>query len=139
MRTQSTRAYVLDSFALISWLEDEPGAARVEEILDEARAGQAMVWLSIINYGEAIYNTEREEGAEAARKAINMIDELPLEVVEAGRERTFAAAHIKATLPMSYADAFAVALAQEKGASVVTGDPEFRRAEALVAVEWIPR
>jgi ribonuclease VapC len=124
---------------LISWLEDEPGAARVEAILDEARAGQATVWLSIINYGEALYNTEREGGAKATREAINMIDKLPLQVVEAGRLLTFAAAHIKATLPMSYADAFAVALAAEKGARVVTGDSEFRKAESIVAVEWIPR
>jgi ribonuclease VapC len=133
------RAYVLDSFALISLLEKEAGAARVREILDEARAGRAALWLSIINYGEVVYTTEREQGSEAARNAVQVIDGLPVQVVEAGRLLTFAAAHVKAMLPMSYADAFAVALAAEKGARVVTGDPEFFKAESLVGIEWIPR
>jgi predicted nucleic acid-binding protein len=38
---------------------------------------------------------------------------------------------------MSYADAFAVALAQELDAPVLTGDPEFRVVERLVQVDWI--
>ena len=139
MKTESVPVYVLDSFALISYLQKEAGGPRVAELLREAEEGRAAVWLSIINYGEAIYITEREHGPEAARVAAKTIDALPVRVVEAGRELTFAAAHIKATLPMLYADAFAVALAVEKGARVVTGDPEFRKAESLVAVEWIPR
>jgi ribonuclease VapC len=49
------------------------------------------------------------------------------------------AAHIKARHPVSYADAFAVALAQEYGATVVTGDPEVRAVESLINVDWLPR
>ena len=37
----------------------------------------------------------------------------------------------------SYADAFAVALAQMKQAAVVTGDPDFRKFEGLVPIEWL--
>jgi len=49
-----------------------------------------------------------------------------------------AAAHVKAHHPISYADAFAVALAQEMDASVVTGDPEFECVEELIPVVWLP-
>ncbi len=139
MRTNASAVYVLDSFALVSWLQDEAGAQQVEAILLEAKAGRAEVWLSVINYGEVLYTTERDAGAQAAEDAIRIIDGLPIRVVEAERRLTFAAAHIKATMPVSYADAFTVALAIEKGARVVTGDPEFRSAEPLVEVEWIPR
>jgi len=52
-------------------------------------------------------------------------------------QRVLAAAHIKAHYPLSYADAFAVALAQELDATVVTGDPEFKTAESLVPVLWL--
>ena len=38
---------------------------------------------------------------------------------------------------ISYADAFAAALAQQLAAPVVTGDPEFRDIEGEVAVEWL--
>jgi ribonuclease VapC len=47
------------------------------------------------------------------------------------------AARIKARLPISYADAFAVATAQRERAVIVTGDPEFRKVEHLVTVKWL--
>jgi ribonuclease VapC len=48
-----------------------------------------------------------------------------------------AAAHIKANHSVAYADAFAVAAAQELGGAVLTGDPEFKEVEELIAVEWL--
>jgi predicted nucleic acid-binding protein len=48
-----------------------------------------------------------------------------------------AAARLKARHTISYADAFAVALAQELGAPVVTGDREFEHVESLVEVLWL--
>ena len=98
-----------------------------------------MVYLSVINYGELVYITEREQGAFAARRAIAAIDQLPIIVVEADRRLTFAAAHVKANDRLSYADAFAVALAQQTQATLVTGDPEFRAVEHLVAIDWLPQ
>jgi len=55
------------------------------------------------------------------------------------RARTFAAAHIKAHYRVSFADAFAIALAQESTATAVTGDPEFREVEKLIPILWLPR
>lgn len=46
------------------------------------------------------------------------------------------AARLKAQFPMSYADAFAVALALEREAALVTDDPELRSAEHGVEVAW---
>ena len=48
------------------------------------------------------------------------------------------AAHIKAGHAISYADAFAVALAQDRGATILTGDPEFKEVEHLIPIEWLP-
>jgi ribonuclease VapC len=123
----------------LSLLRKEAGAPRVREVLRDAEAGRAQVWVCIINYGEALYVAEREDGLKATQEAVLAIDSLPVGVVEVDRKLTFAAAHIKATMPVSYADAFAIALAIEKGGRVVTGDPEFHAAEPLVQVEWIPQ
>lgn len=130
--------YVLDSFALLAYLEGEPGAPRVQAILGLARNGGAEAILSIINYGEVLYIVERERGLPAAQKVIAAIDQLPLEVVDADRALTFAAAQVKAIHSIAYADAFAIALAQARRASVVTGDPEFQHVERLISVEWLP-
>ena len=139
MKTESSPVFVLDSFALISLLQNELGATRVREVLHDAEAGRAEVFLCIINYGEALYINERERGLKATQEAVQAIDHLPVQIVEATRKLTFAAAHIKATMPVSYADAFAIALAMEKNGRVVTGDSEFHKAESLVEIEWIPR
>ena len=45
---------------------------------------------------------------------------------------------VRELLEASYADAFAAALAQEFGATLVTGDPEFRAVESRIAVMWLP-
>jgi PIN domain nuclease of toxin-antitoxin system len=128
--------YVLDSFALLAYLEEEAGAAEVQAIL-RACETTAEAWLSIVNFGEVVYITEREQGLQAAQRVIAIIDQLPLRVAAADRSRTFAAAHVKARGALSYADAFAVALALEIEGKVVTGDPEFAKAEDLVPVRWI--
>ena len=129
--------YVLDSFALLAYFGAEPGGPRVKALLAAAAANQAATYLSVINYGELVYITEREQGVSAARRAIAAIDQLPIAVIEADRRLTFAAAHVKAHHRLSYADAFAVAVAQQMQAILVTGDPEFRAVEHLVTVEWL--
>jgi len=135
------RAYVLDSFALLAYLEGEAGMPRVRSVLQGATARRHLVYLSLINLGEALYITERERGLVEARRALGAIDQLPLEIVGVSRSTVLAAAHIKARFPIAYADAFAVVTAQERAGVVITGDPKFRPlAEAgLVAVEWLPR
>ncbi|MGD2048353.1 MAG: hypothetical protein PVH03_02600 [Chloroflexota bacterium] len=49
----------------------------------------------------------------------------------------FAAAHIKATHTVSYADAFAIALTMQHSAVLVTGDPEYSQMEHLIDIEWL--
>lgn len=130
--------FVFDSYALIAFLEDEPGASRVQTLLEQATRIQAEIWLSIINLGEVVYITEREKGLTEAQRVIAVLDQLPITVVEADRKLTFAAAHIKAKHSLAYADAFAVALAQDKGATLVTGDTEFESVAADTKIEWLP-
>jgi ribonuclease VapC len=134
-------AYVLDSFALLAYLEGEAGMPRVRSLLEGAGAQRHTVYLSLINLGEALYITERERGLVAARRTLGAVDQLPLEIVGVSRATVLAAAHIKARFPISYADTFAVVTAQDRGAVVMTGDPEFRPLAdvGLVAVEWLPR
>ncbi len=131
--------YVLDSFALFAHFEAEAGGPLVGDLLAQARRGEAMLHISIINVGEAVYVTERERGLSMAEQLIAAIDALPIHIVEADRPRTLAAAHLKARWPIAYADAFALALAVEHEATLVTGDPEFEKVGSVVPIIWLPR
>jgi len=65
------------------------------------------------------------------------LSSFPVEFEDATMERILAAAHVKAHHAISYADAFAVSLAQEFDATIATGDPEFKQVESLVHVLWL--
>ncbi len=130
-------SYILDSFAIFAHFDDEAGGKAVREVLESASAGRVKAYLSVINLGEIAYITEREIGLAAAQMALGAIEQLPIDILEATRERVLAAAHIKARHRVSYADAFAVAAAIELDAVLLTGDPEFRAVEELIAIEWL--
>ena len=129
--------FVLDSFALLAYFQAEPAALEVKEILKQARNEDAVVLLSLINLGEIIYTVERKLGQEISRETLQDVLTLPIKMTEITIDRVLSAAHIKANFPISYADAFAVALAQEMAATVVTGDPEFKRVESLINALWL--
>lgn len=130
-------AYVLDSFALLAYLQDEPVASRVEQLLENAGKEKCRIFLSIINLGELLYITERRGGVAKAQDALALIQQLPIVVVPADEQVVFAAAHTKANHTLSYADAFVVAVAVQESAIILTGDPEFQSVESIVKVEWL--
>lgn len=129
--------YILDSFAMLAFLEGENGANRIKDVLLQAQQGSIEIYLSLITVGEILYITERERGLPLAQKTVALIDQLPLKILPANRQRVLAAAHIKANYSVAYADAFAIAAAQEFNGTVITGDPEFAQVESLIQIEWL--
>ena len=131
--------YVLDSYALIAYLEGEAGGDSVSELLAMAGEGKCRLYMSAVNLGEVMYIAERERGLPKAQETLARVDELPIEIVDVNRTLTMTAAHLKAQYPISYADCFAAALSQIKGVPLVTGDPEFRKVKlgSALQIEWL--
>jgi len=129
--------YVLDSYAILAYFQAEPGGLKVKELLKQAKAEDVVTSMSLINLGEVIYNTGRKLGECRAKEILDDIMLLPIEFAEVTRTRVLAAAQIKTQYPISYADAFAVSLAQELNATIVTGDPEFKQVDSLVTLFWL--
>ena len=131
--------YLLDSFALLAYLNNEPGKPRVEAILADAEKKQCQVLMCMVNLGEVLYQVERLHGFYAAQRTLVLAESLPIGLLDATRELVLDAAHIKANHPLSYADAFAVAVAQRQNAIILTGDPEFETVKSIINVEWLPK
>lgn len=129
---------MLDTWAILAYLDGEPAAHEVRQVLRNAKRKRISVLFSIINYGESLYVIEREQGLQQAVRAAGIIDQLAVQVVPADRSLVFEAAHVKARYPISYADAFGVALATRTRGRLMTGDPEFRAVEPEIAVHWLP-
>lgn len=128
---------VLDSYSLIAFFENEPGADKVAELIKEARDKDKPLFLSVVNWGEVYYAVYRTAGKTAAEETIKNLDTLPIEIIDVDRAMTKVAAEFKASHKMSYADSFAAALAKTKKADLVTGDKEFKEVEDQIKVIWV--
>ena len=138
--TSPPSRFVLDSFAVIAFLRDEEGADKVEEFLKEADRGKTKLYMHIINLGEVYYNLLKEEGENLANSVWAQVKNCPVEFLDDLSENfLLSAARIKGTYPLSYADAFAAAISIEKGALLITGDPDFKLLErdGKIKVLWI--
>jgi ribonuclease VapC len=120
------KRYVLDSWALLAWLDGEaPADAEVQSILDAAAAGRVELWMSLMNLGEVFYATARKSGTGKAREDRKILLGAPIRFVGIDDELVWEAAEIKATHVVAFADAFAAALTVRLKATLITGDPEF--------------
>jgi len=129
--------YVFDSFAWLAYAENEPGSATVSAILKEALDIKSEIFLSVVNWGEMYCIAYREGGQDIFETYPLNVDKFPIQVVSPDQEMTMLAAIIKATNKVSNADTFAAALANLKNASLVTGNPEFKRLEKDINILWI--
>lgn len=131
------RKKLLDTYAILAWLQGEPSAPKVAAVLESAGEGKADLLMCLINVGELYYILRRSLTAIEVMAILDQILDLPVRVVPVTEQLTWQAAEIKASNLLSYADCFAVAAARQEGAAVVTGDPEFKRVERMVEIEWI--
>jgi predicted nucleic acid-binding protein len=128
---------VLDSYALIAFLENEPGADTVRELIVQAEAGRLKLAMCVINLGEIWYSIARTTSPKTADRFVQEIQGMAIEFVNADWGVTQQAAIYKARGRISFADCFAAALAKARKAEVVTGDKEFKRLEDEIEIVWL--
>jgi predicted nucleic acid-binding protein len=118
-------ASVLDSWAIIGWLQgEEPARAKVRQILEQASRDEARASMSLINVGEVFYLVAKRHGAATAERFLSEFAMMPIQALLPDRRLILAAARLKSRFSISYADAFAVETAREQNAVLVTCDPE---------------
>jgi ribonuclease VapC len=128
---------VLDSFALIAYFRDEPGAETMEDMLVTAGKKDSPLLMTDVNYAEVKYSIVKKDGAAAWSEAAKVLQGLPIDFHPTTRSLADAAADFKARFKLSLTDAFAAALAKETRAELVTGDPEFELLEKEVKIHWL--
>ena len=114
---------VLDSWAIISWLNgEEPAWSAVDGVLADR---PTVNWINLV---EVAYRIERERGREVADRTVAEIRRV-LDADLPGTGRMLAAARIKANNAIALGDCFALATAQSMNAELWTGDPEILELE----------
>jgi ribonuclease VapC len=132
-------AYVLDSSALIRYIDDEPGAERVEELLSACAAGKAELCISAMQWGEVAGNLRKRLGKVQEERILSSVLPSESEIIPLTGDRAVLAAGIKVDRNLSYADSIALELAMSfKDHVLVTADFGFKAVEDLARVEFLP-
>ena len=127
---------VIDAQPLVAFIRREVGWQHVGRAIEEALAGTRTLRLTAVNAGEVTYAVERQLGALAGHRALVAIQAWT-EIVPVDLELATRAGWLKLRGGISYADCFAAALAHRDGIPLITGDPEFRRVEDVIRVDWL--
>jgi len=115
--------YILDACALLAFLNDEEGAEKIEDLLNQSAASDISVSMSIINLFEVYYGELRDKGDEIAQIVLDMVQHYSIKIITTISEQVFReAAHLKAAHKMSIADCIGLATAIELSGQFVSSD-----------------
>jgi predicted nucleic acid-binding protein len=131
--------YVLDSSAILRYLDDEAGAARVAEIIKSHLAGKCEAIISALHWGEVAGVTRKAHGSAAMELVLSRLSAFGLQIVAADADRAVRASLIKLKRDIPYVDAFGIELAADSRHRVfVTADFDFKPASRDVTIEFLP-
>lgn len=126
--------YLLDTSALLTFIEDEEGADRVEQALEQPTT--LLPWPVLL---ETCYITIQEEGQAEADRRIALIKQLNVKILWDMDESTLLnATRLKAEHRVSLADAIVAAFAIRKDAVLMHKDPEFDALIGMLPMEALP-
>ena len=117
------KRFLLDTSALLTLRDDEPGTDLVAALLRDPDAKCLACFMTRM---EILYRVWKDEGELAGKLALQQCLALPVNWVELSDELLRRAAEIKALNAFSLADAWIAAAAIEHDAVLVHKDPEFK-------------
>lgn len=131
------KALVLDSWTIIAYLQDEPAAEKITDLIADAHEQQIPLIMSVVNVCEVWYILAREISDSEADSSIVELQQLGIQFEDINWSLAKEAAKFKAKGKMSLGNCFAAALAREQKAELVTGDTEFKQVEGQVKILWL--
>jgi predicted nucleic acid-binding protein len=132
--------YVFDASAILRFLDNEAGAARIEEVIAESMDGKCRIAVSAVNWGEVATKLFQKQGRQHFETTLADLQSLGFEVVNATPERSIRSGLIKAQRKIPYADAFGVELTASISESVlITADFDAKPAASAIKIEFLPK
>ena len=125
-------AFCLDTSAILTLRDDEPGAERVAMLLE----GPDPCFACFMTRMEVLYRVWKDEGERSGRLAYEQLQSLPIEWVDQTEALLLEASRIKALHRLSVADAWIAAAALLSRATLLHQDPGF---EAITELDqsWL--
>ena len=118
---------ILDAWPVLEWIKGrEPTHSIFHNMIEDALAGRVSFLMSRLNHGEVIYSVWKTFPPDRIQSALRAFAEIPIILHSVDDELIDKAVDLKCFYPISYADAFAVALSMRFSLPLVSGDPELK-------------
>ena len=124
---ETKKICILDTSAILTYIEDEDGSDYVENLLIEAEKGIVDIYVSFISLTEVFYITLREKDEPLALERIKLMQSLAVKIQESDEMVNIKAGKLKARNSISFADAYIAALCQIHNGILVHKDPEYEK------------
>ena len=113
-------AFCLDTSAILTLRDDEPGAERVAMLLE----GPDPCFACFMTRMEVLYRVWKDEGERSGRLAYEQLQSLPIEWVDQTEPLLLEASRMKAFHPLSVVDAWIAPAARLSRATLLHKDQE---------------
>jgi PIN domain nuclease of toxin-antitoxin system len=131
--------YVLDSSAILRYLDGEAGSDRVSEIIKDHLAGRCEAVICSLHWGEVAGQICKQRGTKRMGLVLSRLSALGVQVIAVDADRAVRAALIELKTALPYVGAFGVELtAESRERILVTADFDFKAASREVKVEFLP-
>ena len=124
---ETKKFYILDTSAILTYIEDEDGSEYVENLLIDAEKEIIDIYVSFISLTEVFYITLREKDEPLAVERIKLMQSLAVKIQESDETVNIKAGKLKARNSISLADAYIAALCQIHNGILVHKDPEYEK------------
>ncbi len=124
---ETKKICILDTSAILTYIEDEDGSDYVENLLIDAEKGIVEIYISFISLTEVFYITLREKDEPLAVERIKLMHSLAVKIQESDEMVNIKAGKLKARNSISLADAYIAALCQIHNGILVHKDPEYEK------------
>jgi PIN domain nuclease of toxin-antitoxin system len=132
--------YVLDSSAVLRYLDGEAGADRISEIIEARLSGACDAVICALHWGEIAGLVCRRHGVTTMEKVLSRLNSLGVVATTVDGDRAVRAALIKMKRAIPYVDAFGIELTGDPVDRIfVTADYDFKPASRDVKIEFLPK
>ena len=128
---------LLDAYGLLLFLQKEGPYHVIKTIFRNAQAEDNPVLVNEMSLGEVFHITASVHSIEKAETFMPLLEILPLEIITNCLDDFMQAARIKAQYTIGTVNSLVVATASVRSALLVTGDPEFKKVDGLIPIQWL--
>ena len=138
MAENKKEVFILDTSALLAYIEDEDGAEYAEDLLIKAERNEISIYIAFVSLTEVMYITLQDKDEGTAQARVDLIKSLACTIEESSESLNFSAARLKAKNRISLADAYIAALCQGQNGILVHKDPEFEKLSPAINQHKLP-